>query len=80
MVVISLIDLGRMKGRSLSMMEGLDALVELSNDPSLQEWRDELWGDHRSLSVGDIITVIGNVFEVASRGFNHIVIGKHFAR
>jgi len=79
-VVVSLTDLGRMKGRSISMMEGVEALYELSNDPSLQKWRDELWGNHRSLSVGDIITCIGNVFEVASIGFNHIVIGNYFKK
>jgi len=72
-VELSSLDLELMTGRLLSNMDSvLEALFALSNDPIYAEDRDLLWGNNRSLSVGDIVILFGNVYEVASTGFNLI--------
>lgn len=56
-------------------MEGeavAEEVFDLTNNPYRQEEREELYGRHRSVSVGDIITVDGEDFLCASMGWQRL--------
>jgi hypothetical protein len=53
-------------------MEGMDVAEEvfdLTNNPSRQDEREELYGRDRSVSVGDIVNVDGTDYLCASMGW-----------
>lgn len=50
-----------------------DEVFDLTNNPSRQEERDELYGNHRrSLSVGDIVAVGGEALLCCSFGWQRV--------
>ena len=56
-------------------MDGMDVAEEvfdLTNNPSRQEEREELYGRHRSVSVGDIVNVDGVDWLCASVGWQRV--------
>lgn len=49
-----------------------EEIFDLTNNPSRQDEREELYGRGRSVSVGDIITVDGEDFLCASMGWQRL--------
>ncbi len=53
-------------------LEGMDVaeeIFDLTNNPGRQDEREELYGRHRSVSVGDIVNVDGTDYLCASMGW-----------
>lgn len=50
----------------------LEEVFELSNHPNRQADRDLMWGDRRSLSVGDVVEVDGFNYMCCSTGWEII--------
>lgn len=46
-----------------------EEMFDLTNNPSRQEERKRLYGEHRSLSVGDIVGVDGRAYLCTSNGW-----------
>ena len=46
-----------------------EEMFDLTNNPSRQEERKRLYGEHRSLSVGDIVGVDGQAYLCTSNGW-----------
>ena len=46
-----------------------EAMFDLTNNPSRQAEREQLYGRYRSVSVGDIVNVDGREFLCASQGW-----------
>ena len=49
-----------------------EEMFDLSNNPSRQDERDQLWGRRRSLSVGDVVHVDGESFLCLSMGWHKL--------
>lgn len=49
-----------------------EEMFDLSNNPCRQEERDLKWGQHRSLSVGDVVHVDGRSFLCCSVGWKEL--------
>ena len=50
-----------------------EEVFDLTNNPSRQDEREELYGRGRSVSVGDIVDVDGQMFLCAASGWNELV-------
>lgn len=50
-----------------------EEVFDLTNNPSRQDEREEVYGRGRSLSVGDIVNVDGTMFLCASSGWIELV-------
>ena len=49
-----------------------EEMFDLTNNPSRQEERKRLYGEHRSLSVGDIVGVDGQAYLCTSNGWEKV--------
>lgn len=49
-----------------------EEMFNLTNNPSRQEERKRLYGEHRSLSVGDIVIVDGRAYLCTSNGWEKV--------
>lgn len=56
----------------LSGEDAAEEMFDLSNNPSRQEERELLWGNYRSLSVGDVVQVGGESFLCCSQGWHKL--------
>lgn len=52
--------------------EAAEEMFDLSNNPSRQDERDQLWGRRRSLSVGDVVHVEGESYLCLSMGWHKL--------
>ena len=50
-------------------MDVAEEIFDLTNNPSRQEEREELYGNFRSVSVGDIVNVDGNDWLCCKQGW-----------
>lgn len=53
----------------LTGVDAAEEMFDLTNNPNRQEEREQIYGRHRSLSVGDIVIVEGVPFLCASAGW-----------